>query len=63
MIALLTASFALRKIRFIFIRFLAQDPQIAREMGQAGREYLEANFTPKIIAQQYQEVLTKSSQS
>ena len=46
-----------------FIRFLAQDPQIAREMGQAGREYLEANFTPKIIAQQYQEVLTKSSQS
>ena len=46
-----------------FIRFLAQDSQIAWEMGQAGRKYLEANFTPKIIAQQYQEVLIKSSQS
>ncbi len=46
-----------------FIRFLAKDPQTTRKMGQTGRRHLEANFTPKIIAQQYQEVLNPRRQS
>ncbi len=46
-----------------FIRFLAKEAQTARKMGQAGRKYLEANFTPQIIAQQYQEVLNPQNQS
>lgn len=46
-----------------FIRFLAKNPKIAIKMGQAGRKHLEANFTPKIIAQQYQEVLNPQNQS
>ena len=46
-----------------FIRFLAKEPQTTKKMGQAGRQYLEANFTPQIIAQQYQEVLTPKNPS
>ena len=46
-----------------FIRFLAKDSQTSRKMGQAGRKYLEENFTPQIIAQQYQEVLDPQNQS
>ena len=46
-----------------FISFLAKNPKIAIKMGQAGRKHLEANFTPKIIAQQYQEVLNPQNQS
>ncbi|MGK7899056.1 MAG: glycosyltransferase family 4 protein [Xenococcus sp. (in: cyanobacteria)] len=46
-----------------FVRFLAKEPQTARKMGQAGRRHLEANFTPKIIAQQYQKVLNPQTQS
>lgn len=45
-----------------FIRFLAEEPQATRKMGQAGRQYLEANFTPQIIAQQYQAVLNPQTQ-
>ena len=46
-----------------FIRFLAQEPEISRKMGQEGRRYLEANFTPQIIARQYQEVLNPQKRS
>ncbi|ELS01853.1 glycosyltransferase [Xenococcus sp. PCC 7305] len=46
-----------------FIRFLAKDPQTASKMGQSGRKHLEANFTPQIIAQQYQEILNPQTQS
>jgi glycosyltransferase involved in cell wall biosynthesis len=40
-----------------FIRSLALNPTQAVAMGQAGRQYLEAHFTPEIIARQYTEVL------
>jgi glycosyltransferase involved in cell wall biosynthesis len=40
-----------------FIRHLASNPDLAKEMGDFGRQYLEANFTPQIIAQQYSKVL------
>ncbi|MDJ0691344.1 MAG: glycosyltransferase family 4 protein [Xenococcaceae cyanobacterium MO_188.B32] len=40
-----------------FIRSLALNPALAIAMGQAGRKYLEENFTPDIIARQYREVL------
>jgi glycosyltransferase involved in cell wall biosynthesis len=43
-----------------FIRFLASDRQIANQMGTAGRQYLQKNFTPEIIAQEYLKVLAKS---
>ena len=36
-----------------FIRRLATDTQLARQMGMAGRNYLKSNFTPEIIAKQY----------
>ena len=40
-----------------FIRQLAADPLLARQMGEAGRNYLLANFTLEIIGQQYLQVL------
>ncbi|MGB8699953.1 MAG: hypothetical protein WCD18_11100, partial [Thermosynechococcaceae cyanobacterium] len=43
-----------------FIRFLASDRQVADRMGTAGRQYLQKNFTPEIIAQQYLKVLSQS---
>jgi hypothetical protein len=43
-----------------FIRFLASDRQVAERMGTAGRQYLQKNFTPEIIAQEYLKVLAKS---
>jgi glycosyltransferase involved in cell wall biosynthesis len=43
-----------------FIRFLASDRQLAEQMGNAGRQYLQKNFTPGIIAQQYLKVLSQS---
>jgi glycosyltransferase involved in cell wall biosynthesis len=43
-----------------FIRFLASDRQVANQMGTAGRQYLQKNFTPEIIAQEYLKVLAKS---
>jgi glycosyltransferase involved in cell wall biosynthesis len=39
-----------------FILNLAENKQIATEMGQAARKYLETNFTPEIIAKQYAQV-------
>jgi glycosyltransferase involved in cell wall biosynthesis len=43
-----------------FIRWLAHNPESAAEMGQASRHYLESCFTPKIIAEEYLQVLIKS---
>ncbi len=40
-----------------FILTLASDSNQAVAMGAAGRQYLEANFTPKIIAKKYSQVL------
>ena len=40
-----------------FIRYLSRDRQLAEKMGQASRQYLEENFTPEIIAEQYSQVL------
>lgn len=40
-----------------FIRRLAADSQLVKQMGQAGRRYLQSNFTPDLIAQQYSQVL------
>ncbi len=46
-----------------FILGLADDPSLAVTMGNAGRKYLEDNFTPKIIAQQYYQVLEPTSET
>src|ERR687885_1058716 len=40
-----------------FIRRLAADSQLTKQMGQAGRRYLQSNFTPDLIAQQYSQLL------
>jgi glycosyltransferase involved in cell wall biosynthesis len=40
-----------------FIRRLAVDPQLAQQMGKAGRYYLQSHFTPEIIAKQYSKLL------
>ncbi len=36
-----------------FIRHLAADTELVNQMGNAGRRYLQSNFTPEIIAKQY----------
>lgn len=43
-----------------FIRFLNQDPNIGEQMGKAGRQYLQSHFTPKVISQQYLDVLQQA---
>lgn len=43
-----------------FIRRLAQDTQLANQMGKAGRRYLQSNFTLEIVAQQYSDVLSQA---
>ena len=40
-----------------FIMNLANNPELSSEMGKAGRKYMVENFTPKIIARQYCDVL------
>lgn len=40
-----------------FIKLLAADPALVQQMGASGRQYLQANFTPRIIAKQYLRVL------
>jgi glycosyltransferase involved in cell wall biosynthesis len=45
-----------------FIRLLLTQPHIGREMGDAGRHYLQANFTPELIAQQYFQVIRRGIQ-
>lgn len=41
-----------------FIESLASNPDLSARMGQMGRAYLETHFTPKIIAEQYLQVLS-----
>ncbi|MFO0409785.1 MAG: glycosyltransferase, partial [Dolichospermum sp.] len=43
-----------------FILQLNSHPQMAKQMGQLAREYLQSNFTPEIIAKQYIHVLRSS---
>ncbi|MBD2563923.1 MULTISPECIES: glycosyltransferase family 4 protein [Nostoc] len=43
-----------------FIRLLSRDPQLGERMGKAGRQYLRSHFTPKIISQQYLDVLQQA---
>jgi glycosyltransferase involved in cell wall biosynthesis len=43
-----------------FIRRLAADGRLVKQMGQAGRHYLLSNFTPELIAKQYSEVLLEA---
>ncbi|TAE60365.1 MAG: glycosyltransferase WbuB [Nostocales cyanobacterium] len=52
-------SFALAE----FIRLLNSDRQLAELMGKSSREYLQSNFTPQIIAEQYFQMLEKSISS
>ena len=40
-----------------FIMSLATNPELSVDMGKAGRKYMVENFTPKIIARQYCDVL------
>ena len=44
-----------------FIRYLANNPHLSAEMGLSGRQYLENNFTPEIIARQYSNVLNPAT--
>jgi len=39
------------------IRYLATHPQVARQIGESGREYLQQHFTPSVVARQYLQVL------
>lgn len=43
-----------------FIRRLAADSQLTKEMGQAGRNYLKTNFTPELIAKEYSKLLVEA---
>lgn len=43
-----------------FIRRLQHDRELAERMGMAGRQYLQFNFTPEIIAKQYSNVLQQA---
>lgn len=43
-----------------FIRHLAGDHELAERLGNAGRHYLEAHFTPEVIARQYSVVLRRA---
>jgi glycosyltransferase involved in cell wall biosynthesis len=44
----------------MFIRRLKNEPELAKQMGNAGRHYLLFNFTPEIIAKQYLNVLRQA---
>ena len=44
-----------------YIRMLSHNGEEAERLGQAGRQYLEAHFTPEIIAQQYLKVMQAAS--
>lgn len=46
-----------------FIRCLVQDQELTKKFGVAGRQYLEAHFTPKLVAEQYAKVLLQAAQS
>jgi glycosyltransferase involved in cell wall biosynthesis len=40
-----------------YIRYLAQNKSEASQIGESGRRYMQAHFTPELIAHQYLEVL------
>jgi glycosyltransferase involved in cell wall biosynthesis len=40
-----------------FIARLADDPQLARAMGQAGRLHLQRTATPELVVQRYAQLL------
>jgi glycosyltransferase involved in cell wall biosynthesis len=46
-----------------FIRLLSRDPQLAERMGKSGRQYLRSHFTPRLISQQYLDVLQQAVSS
>lgn len=46
-----------------FIRLLNRDQQLGERMGKAGRQYMRSHFTPKVISQQYLEVLRQAVSS
>jgi glycosyltransferase involved in cell wall biosynthesis len=43
-----------------FIRLLSRDHLLAEWMGKSARKYMQANFTPEIISQQYLKVLRQA---
>ncbi|MEQ8466356.1 glycosyltransferase family 4 protein [Coleofasciculus sp. E1-EBD-02] len=43
-----------------FIRCLSTDEPLVKRMGEAGRRYLQSNFTPDLIAQEYSKLLHQS---
>jgi len=43
-----------------FIRGLSTDEPLVKRMGEAGRRYLQSNFTPDLIAQEYSKLLHQS---
>ncbi|OLP16368.1 hypothetical protein BST81_21500 [Leptolyngbya sp. 'hensonii'] len=40
-----------------FIRYLAKDPEMGKQMGRAGYRYLRGSFTPQAIGKQYFKLL------
>lgn len=42
-----------------FILHLATNPDLAKQMGKAGRDYMQSHFTPELIAKQYSQLLFK----
>jgi glycosyltransferase involved in cell wall biosynthesis len=46
-----------------FLLNLSQNPDIAKTMGESARKYLENNFSPENIANQYNQVLKKNALS
>ena len=46
-----------------YIRQLAHHRSQAKQLGDSGRAYLEAHFTPEIIARQYLNVVTSAAKS
>lgn len=44
-----------------FIHRLATNPDLVTEIGNAGRRYLEAHFTPEVISRQYSVVLRRAA--
>ncbi len=43
-----------------FIRLLSRDQKLGERMGRSGRQYLRSHFTPRIISQQYLDVLQQA---
>ncbi|MBD2459657.1 glycosyltransferase family 4 protein [Oscillatoria sp. FACHB-1407] len=43
-----------------FIRLLRGDRQLAEQMGQSGRHYLQTHFTPPIISRQYFDLMRQA---